>query len=78
MWDNGETSWKPLAVLCKDDPVTLAGYEKERRLLEQQGWKWAKSIAKQEKKFVRMLNLMKASKKYQKKLYGKKTYKFDA
>eukprot|EP00957_Ditylum_brightwellii_P031549 2392580-Ditylum_brightwellii.AAC.1 len=25
LWDNGEISWKPLAVLHKDDPVTLAG-----------------------------------------------------
>eukprot|EP00957_Ditylum_brightwellii_P097343 7414034-Ditylum_brightwellii.AAC.1 len=74
--DNGETSWEPLAVLHKDDPVTLAGYIKERRLLEQHNWKWAKSIARHKKKFVRMLKLMKVSKKYQKKLYGKKTYKF--
>eukprot|EP00957_Ditylum_brightwellii_P102781 7832712-Ditylum_brightwellii.AAC.2 len=76
LWDNGKTSWESLAVLSKDDLVTLSGYAKERRLLEQHGWKWAKSIAKDEKKFVRMLKLMKASKKYQKKSYGKKTYKF--
>eukprot|EP00957_Ditylum_brightwellii_P196575 14977804-Ditylum_brightwellii.AAC.1 len=74
MGDNGKTSWEPLAVLRKDDPVTLAGLAKERRLLEQHGWKWAKSIAKREKKFVRMLKLIKSSKKYQKKLYGKKIY----
>ena len=65
-----------MAVIRKDDPVTLAGYAKERKLLEQHGWKWAKNIAKREKKFVRMLKLMKASKKYQKKSYGKKIYKF--
>eukprot|EP00957_Ditylum_brightwellii_P180319 13736867-Ditylum_brightwellii.AAC.1 len=63
-------------MLHKDDPVTLAGYAKERRFLEQWGWKWAKSIARCKKKFVRMLKLMKAPKKYQKKSYGKKTYKF--
>ena len=46
LWDIGETSWKPLAVLRKDDPVTLAAYTKERKLLEQRGLKWVKSIGK--------------------------------
>eukprot|EP00957_Ditylum_brightwellii_P143467 10929962-Ditylum_brightwellii.AAC.2 len=35
-----------MAVMCKDNPVTLAGYAKERKLLEKCGWKWAKNIAK--------------------------------
>ena len=77
LWDNGETSWEPLSVMRKDDPVTLAGYAKERKLLEQRGWKWAKSIAKREKKFTRLLKLMKASKKkYQKQSFGQTKYKF--
>mmetsp|Transcript_1296 Transcript_1296/g.1575 ORF Transcript_1296/g.1575 Transcript_1296/m.1575 type:complete len:358 (+) Transcript_1296:276-1349(+) len=49
LWDNGETSWEPLAELKKDDPVTIAAYAKEQKLLEQRGWKWAKSIARREK-----------------------------
>eukprot|EP00957_Ditylum_brightwellii_P091386 6957899-Ditylum_brightwellii.AAC.1 len=73
--DNGETSWEPLAVLHKDDPVALVGYAKERRLLEQHGWKWAENIARCKKNFVRIPNLMKSSKKYQKTSYRKKTYK---
>eukprot|EP00957_Ditylum_brightwellii_P169028 12865938-Ditylum_brightwellii.AAC.1 len=36
LWDNGETSWEPLRVMRKDDPISLAGYAKERKLLEQQ------------------------------------------
>ena len=39
LWDNEETSWEPLRVMRKDDPGTLTGYAKERKLLEQQGWK---------------------------------------
>eukprot|EP00957_Ditylum_brightwellii_P054918 4161948-Ditylum_brightwellii.AAC.1 len=35
LWNNGEASWKHLAVLFKDDPVTLAGYAKERKFLNQ-------------------------------------------
>eukprot|EP00957_Ditylum_brightwellii_P011434 863968-Ditylum_brightwellii.AAC.1 len=59
----------------KDDPVTLAGYAKECKLLEQQSWKWAKSIAKRKKKLTRLLKLMKASKKkYQKQSFGQWKY----
>jgi len=63
LWDNGEVSWEPLSAMRKDDPVTLAGYARERKLLEQRGWKWAKRLAKNEKKFLRMLKLMKATKR---------------
>ena len=62
LWDNGEVSWEPLAVIQKDDPVTTAAYARDRKLLEQRGWKWAKKIAKREKKLMRMLKSMKAGK----------------
>ncbi len=26
LWDNGETSWKPLSTIRKDDPVTVVEY----------------------------------------------------
>eukprot|EP00957_Ditylum_brightwellii_P065838 4993666-Ditylum_brightwellii.AAC.1 len=58
-----ETSWEPLTVLQKDDPVKVAEYAKEHKLLEQRGWKWAKKMAGQEKKLARLLKIMKASKK---------------
>eukprot|EP00957_Ditylum_brightwellii_P180624 13758821-Ditylum_brightwellii.AAC.1 len=75
LWDNGETSWEPLAILKKDNPVTIAAYAKERHLLNQRSWKWAKHLARREKKLVRMLKIMKSSKKYKKKSFGV-TYKF--
>ena len=37
LWDNGETSWEPQAVLHKDDPVTIAAYARDHKLLDQQG-----------------------------------------
>eukprot|EP00957_Ditylum_brightwellii_P195193 14871705-Ditylum_brightwellii.AAC.1 len=74
LWYDGETSWEPLSVMRKDDPVKLAGYAKEHKLLEQQGWKQAKSIAKCKKKFTRLLKLMKATKKkYQKQSFSQKS-----
>ena len=71
LWDNGETSWEPLSVIRKDDPVTVAEYAKEKQLTNKKGWKWAKQINKNEKKFVRLLKSMKTTKKD----FGKK-FKF--
>ena len=70
LWDNGDTSWEPLSTLRKDDPVTIAGYAKDNHLLEERGWKWCKRIAKREKKFLRMMKLMKAQQK------GKRAIKY--
>eukprot|EP00957_Ditylum_brightwellii_P060215 4573528-Ditylum_brightwellii.AAC.1 len=39
LWDNGETSWEPFSAMQKDDPVILACYTKEYKLLEQECWK---------------------------------------
>ena len=41
-----EISWEPLVVVRKGDPITLAGYAKDRKLLEQRDWKWAKKISR--------------------------------
>jgi hypothetical protein len=56
-WENGEiTSSEPLKVIAADDPVTCAIYARENDLLDKPGWKRFKHIAKQEKKFTRMVN----------------------
>eukprot|EP00957_Ditylum_brightwellii_P189333 14410789-Ditylum_brightwellii.AAC.1 len=62
LWDNGEMSWEPLVMLRKDDPIIIAAYAKERKLLEQRRWKWAKHLAVRKKKLARLLKIMKASK----------------
>ena len=63
LWDNGEVSWEPLAIMRNNNPVTLAGCARDWKLLQQRGWKWAKRIAKNEKKFLWLLKLMKATQK---------------
>jgi hypothetical protein len=55
-WDNGETTMEPLQIIAKDDPVTCAVYAKDNGLLDTTGWKQFKFIAKQQKKFTRMVN----------------------
>jgi hypothetical protein len=55
-WENGEVTSEPLNIFGKDDPVTCAVYACEHRLLEEEGWKWFKGIAKREKKMLCMVN----------------------
>jgi hypothetical protein len=55
-WENGEITSEPLNVIAFDDPVTCAIYARKNSLLNLPGWKRFKSIAKREKKFLRMVN----------------------
>jgi hypothetical protein len=47
---------EPLQVIAKDDPVTCAFYAKENGLLDLQGWKPFKSIARHQKTFTHIVN----------------------
>ena len=55
-WENGEITSEPLSIIAVDDPVSCAIYAKENGLLETEGWKRFKGIAKREKKFFRIVN----------------------
>jgi hypothetical protein len=55
-WENGEITSEPLHVIAKDDPVTCAIYARDNGLLNTEGWKRFRAIAKREKKFTRMVN----------------------
>jgi len=55
-WENGEVTSEPLSVIAADDPVTCAIYAKENNLLDLDGWQQFKSIARRDKKLLRMVN----------------------
>jgi hypothetical protein len=55
-WENGEVTSEPLTIIAADDPVSCAIYGKKAGLLEHDGWKRFKSIAKQQKKLFCMAN----------------------
>ena len=55
-WENGETTTEPLVIFAKDAPVACALYAKENALLDTEGWKIFKPIAKREKKLFCMVN----------------------
>ena len=55
-WETGESTYEPLHIIAADDPVTCAIYAKENNLLEEEGWKRFKRIAKRQKKLIRLMN----------------------
>lgn len=54
-WEDDSQSWEPLTIIAKDDPVSVAAYGKANGLLDEQGWKRLKNLARREKKLQRML-----------------------
>jgi len=55
-WENGEKSYEPLEKASKENPVVIALYAKDNKLLDTESWKQCKPIAKRGKKLVRLLN----------------------
>ena len=55
-WENGEITPEPLGIIGADDPVACAIYARDNGLLDTPGWKRFKTIAKRQKKLLRMVN----------------------
>ena len=55
-WETWEITSDPLSVIASDDPVTCAIYAKQNDLLNVEGWRRFKNIAKRQKKLLRMAN----------------------
>ena len=55
-WETGESTFEPLATIAADDPVTCAIYAKENGLLEEDGWRQFKKLARRQKRLDRMVN----------------------
>jgi hypothetical protein len=47
---------EPLQVIAKDNSIAFVIYAKENDILDTDGWKQFKLIAKQQNKFTRLLN----------------------
>ncbi len=45
-WENGEITSEPLSIIAADDPLTCAIYARDNNLLDLEGWKQFKGIAK--------------------------------
>jgi hypothetical protein len=55
-WENGEITSEPLSILAADDPVSCALYARDNDLLDRDGWKRFKGIAKRQQKLTRLIN----------------------
>ena len=55
-WETGESICEPLHIAAADDPVSCAIYAKENNLLDQEGRKRFKTMARRQKKLFRLLN----------------------
>ena len=55
-WEDGSITWEPLTTIGKDDPGSCATYGQQHGLLDLDGWKRFKRLAKREKKKKRMIN----------------------
>jgi len=51
-WENGEITSETLSIIAADDPVTCAIYARDNNLLDPEGWKRFKGIAKWERSCV--------------------------
>ena len=57
LWDTGDSTWEPMELIKEDDKITLAAYARENDLVETAGWKWARRLTKNPKKFIRMAKI---------------------
>jgi hypothetical protein len=55
-WENGEITTEPLAIIAADDPVTCPIYARDNDLLDIDGWKHFKRIAKRQQKMIHLAN----------------------
>ena len=55
-WETREITSEPLSIIAMDDPVTCAIYANNNNILDIDGWKRFKIIAKGQKKHLRMAN----------------------
>ena len=62
-WNNGESTYKPLDLIAKDDPISCAIYAKNNDLLHHTGWKRFQRIISHKKQLNRMINNSKSHKK---------------
>jgi hypothetical protein len=58
-WENGEITEESLRWMIQEDPITMAEYARDNNLLELEGWKSLKRIAKREKMLKRLVRQVK-------------------
>src|SRR5688500_9641676 len=60
LWPTGEAPLENLSLIGDHNPITLTMYFKARSLLDKPDWKMFRRMAKQDKKFIRIIKLAQA------------------
>ena len=55
-WEDGTSTWEPLHIIATDDPVTCTEYAMDNDLLDVEGWKHFRRLAKKDKQCSHMLH----------------------
>ena len=55
LWTTGEETLEPLTWIGAQDPITVAKYAKDHKLLDEAGWKRYKRFVDKDMKFIRMV-----------------------
>ena len=59
-WDHCNASWESLDHMKSADLFTLAKYAHDQGLVDEHGWKWAKKLYKNPKKYIRMTKIFRS------------------
>ncbi len=60
LWDNDDKTWEPAHVVRKDDPLSMVKYAHDNKLVNTNGWKWAKKYKKLIKRYTNLITRVKA------------------
>ena len=55
-WEYCDVTWEPLNLIAQADPATCAIYARDHKLLNTEGWKQFKRLAKKQKRMIRAIN----------------------
>ena len=54
-WSTGETTWEPLCLMIKEDPITLAKYTADNDLLNEDQWRRLRTYHRQQKHILKLV-----------------------
>ena len=71
LWENDEQTWETFKSIKETDPITLAKYAHDKKMINTPGWKWCKRYSRNPSKFINLSRIF-AQRKFRK----AKKYKF--
>ena len=54
-WSTGETTWEPLRLMIKEDPITMAKYAADNDLLNEDQWRRLRTYHRERKHILKLV-----------------------